>query len=58
VKSLAENQPIQFLVNGEEQDVSSCSVVEVIAPSVMMQMEKFVVVKGPRHTEPGETFWC
>ena len=52
--SLAENQSIQFLINGEEQSISSSSVVEVIAPSVMMEMEKFVVKKSPRRTEPGE----
>ena len=55
---LAENQPIQFLINGEEQDISQSSVVEIIAPSVMMQMEKFVVKKGLQRTEPGETLGC
>jgi hypothetical protein len=52
--SIAENQPIQFLVNGEEQDVSQSSIVEVIAPSVFMEIEKKVGVKVPQHTGPGE----
>ena len=47
-----ERQTVQFLVNDEEQDTSSFSAVEVIAPSVMMQMEKFVV----KNDSPAKNF--
>ena len=52
---LIENQTIQFLrVSGEEQEPpSASSVVEVIAPSVMMEMEKFFVKKPVRRVELG-----
>lgn len=40
-------------MNGEEHDTSQSSVVEVIAPSVMMEMEKFVVRQDSRRLESG-----
>lgn len=42
-------------MNGEEHDTSQYSVVEVIAPSVMMEMEKFLVKPDPQRSEPGES---
>ncbi|XP_028415469.1 leucine-rich repeat serine/threonine-protein kinase 1-like isoform X2 [Dendronephthya gigantea] len=38
-----ENLTVQILINGEERDTSSSTVVEVIAPSVMIELEKFAV---------------